>query len=554
MRKRALAVIALSLLMVRPGASQAPPVINGQSGAVTISPQTLDWLRQRLAEEEERLRQLQVAIQQISRAVGHNQPVSQSLVPTPAEAATLITTGALAPPIAVLETTPGTIGALPVAPLPIIVPHPPLIPTAAQRMARDTVSRPPLIPAPLRRSEPTDSIGERTAAIPGAPLISPLEPVTITPLPVILTEPIAIAPSATDPNGPVSITPPPHGPAVPTVTIAPPPSAIDPTSPTPGIDRATPVTRRPPQILIPAFTPNRPPSTGDSTAPTPDHSGSPVVVPPNSDGDDLVIPEGIVGSLPNGQPATGLRAGQSMAQVRRIKGTPALISRDDPAGTETWTYPDGTLLFRSGQLTPGPGIANAPRPERIARAGTREPIYAPPVPLVEAKRPAPTSVVTSPRIVVPSLEQVAAARSKPLGERTPIDRVAGVRQRIRTARRATTESEITTERIETTRQSEAITPVRRGKSIRTGRSTTSKRWARATRTRRWARAHRRAHRMALREATPRGRRSAMKACRKCRIARAYLRRSTSSRVAAWRAQTRTKSIDRAGGVTIIQRR
>jgi hypothetical protein len=69
MIRRAIAIVALSTWAASGAAAQTAPVVDAQTGTVTISPQTLDWFRQRLAEEEERLRQLQVTVQQIARGL-----------------------------------------------------------------------------------------------------------------------------------------------------------------------------------------------------------------------------------------------------------------------------------------------------------------------------------------------------------------------------------------------------------------------------------------------------------------------------------------------------
>jgi hypothetical protein len=572
MMKRALAIAALSLSFVWPAAAQTPPVINGQTGAVTISPQTLDWLRQRLAEEEERLRQLQIAIQQVAREVAASQTAALPLVPTPAETAIPSETA-----IPTAATTPATeTGIAATSPIPAnanttttkVAPHPPLIPPPGARMAPPIASRPPLIPAPLQRE-----IGP-------SPATSPLEPIAIAPIPVTLSEPVATIPSTPEPSAAVSITPPPVGPAVPSVTIVMPSGTIPTATPAPGAAPTAPAPSRPPKIYIPTLAPNRAPSAPDPTNNAPDSTGSPVVIPPNSDGDDLVIPEGIISANPAAQPqADSLRSGQSMAEVRRIKGTPALISRDDAVGSETWTYPDGTLVFRSGRLSGGQiASAEVPQLDPVSRrAIEKAPIGATPARGAgTGSRPAPR-IVTNPR-EVPSLESLAAPDAQAAPEQIPIiNRVAGIQQRItpKSAGMTTTTparpgvqrtASARGTRTTTSRQGTTVTTRRHTRTASAKRATrtgTGHRYARTTRWTKaqkvkWARTHRRNHRTALRNATPRVRVAAINACRKCRIARAYLygprRTANQSRVAAWRGQTRTKSTRDASKVTIIQRK
>jgi hypothetical protein len=609
MMKRMLAILTVSLLFVWPGgsglsaAAQTPPVINGQTGAVTISPQTLDWLRQRLAEEEERLRQLQIAIQQVARAVAASQQTVQSLVPTPAEAAIPDAADGSLPPVAVtpetsrraseafgapIATTTGSGPSAPrpplipqsprqtTSPVPVaaalapITPHPPLIPGPGWRATppAPSASRPPLIPAPLQREISVAPAPPVTAAAPSTPE-SPLPPVTIAPLPVTLAEPVVIVPPGTSPISgsipslgaepdaaesalpPVSVTPPPVGPPPPSVTIAPPPGPAPAEAPADGTGGSVQPSRpRSPKILIPTFRPNRPPSARDGAQDGVDHSGSPVILPPGSEGDDLVIPDGVVGANPNKGPsgvpgADPLRAGQTMGQVRRIKGTPALISREDSTGTETWIYPDGTLIFRAGRLS-GRQVAGAETPlmEPIRRQTTTR------APALSRSGQAAGAALGTPHVaanpnVVPTLGEIVP-EIKPASQKPIVNKVAGLREKTATRRDGRTPTRVVN-RMASSRRKGTMVACRPTRFVRS---------TRALKMRRWARAHRRAHRMALRHAAPRARTAALSACRKCRIARAYLRRQTHGRVAAWRGETRARSLRRAepNRVTIIQRR
>jgi hypothetical protein len=299
---------------------------------------------------------------------------------------------------------------------------------------------------------------------------------------------------------------------------------------------------RAPRILIPSFTPNRPPAAAGPTSDSIDSSGSPVVIPPASGGDDLIIPEGVVGANPVIQPsalptAGSLRSGLTMAEVRQMRGTPALISRDDAAGTETWTYPDGTLIFRAGRLSmPRMAAAGSPRMEPVARrtgAMPSTPLSARRVATTTPERP---RMATAPAIAAtPMATTVPQAKPEP-ENKVVVKKVAGRRENLRTTSRRTDTKKVTARR-----------------TTRSARST------RYQRMRRWARSHRRTHAQALRRETPTVRRAAMNACSKCRTARAYLRRPRSAnqnRVAAWRSTYNGKTMRgaTANGVKIIQRR
>jgi hypothetical protein len=556
MFRRAIATFALALAFANAGVGQTPPVIDGQTGAVTITPQTLDWLRQRLADEQERLRQLQISIQQIQRAMAASQTAAQPIVPIPSQPTTTasapiqtpeppasLTPGATAPHQATRPGTQSEEG---------VTPRHPFTPTPGQAAAAPPKSalkpRPPFTPSPTRREAalvPTPKKGEpappHAAEVPTLIFAPPTEPAT---------SPAPTTPAATLPP--------------PTITVTPAPGGGTPAS----------KTSRPPSIMIPTFAPKGAPSAIGGATDDTDRTGSPVRIAPGAEGDetDLNI-EGIVGSRVTTEPsvlplAPPLRPGLSMAEVRQIKGTPSLISRDDAAGTETWTYQDSRLTFRGGRLIgPRKSSSDAPSLAPVARPVTaRAPTPARRnEPLTRRVRPAPTRQQVALRVSTPRppTERVAGStetrveRSAAPG-RTNHRRTATRRtERVATWRGTAPRSRRTYRNVRTTRIVRTTRTTRTGHTTRVVRTTRTTHASRTYRMRRWAREHRRAHRRALRDEPSAKRAAILRACRKCQLARHYLGGTphSSSRVAAWRATTPTMARHTTGkGVTITQRR
>src|SRR5262249_25055690 len=138
-----------------------------------------------------------------------------------------------------------------------------------------------------------------------------------------------------------------------------------------------------PRIAVPMWTPGAP-SIPPAAAPPagPDVSGSPVPILPGAD-DAAPLGEIEIPPAPDGaqahvttEPAVvplaaPLRHGLSLEEVRRIKGTPALISRNEQASVETWSYPDGSMTFQGGRLTTWKLRSAPPAPEPVARRAPR---------------------------------------------------------------------------------------------------------------------------------------------------------------------------------------
>jgi hypothetical protein len=425
MKRRAIAILALSLLARTPVAAQTAPVIDGQNGTVTISAQTLDWFRQRLAEEEQRLRQLQVTVQQIARALANN------------------------------NNTPPTLSAVP--------------------------------------SQPAAQDG---SPIPGA--------TTGTARPATQPSPWAEVPAPTSPN----------------TAASPAQQAPNAGAPKPGTRRQNPG----PRIAIPTWAPAAPYAPPTARPPVvPDVSGSPVPIEPGMDDADPVEgaeasaggrgTQALVTTDPALLPlAAPLRLGLTQEEARRIKGTPALISRSEQAGIETWSYPDGSMTFQGGRLTTWRLQSVPPPMEPVARRAPRA------MPAEDRLAMGPTDR----EIEIPA--DTGASPPQPAGkvavrEKAAVEKVAP--------------SRTTTQR------------VRRG-SRRHHRSTWRHRrhhhryaWSRHRHARyAWSARHR--HRWAKGTVRTVGRHAAAHTnCRLCRMARAHLRsdhRVVMTEVAGWRAR------------------
>lgn len=515
MLQRAITIFALALLLGGAAVGQTAPVIDGQTGAVTITPQTLEWLRRQLAEEEDRLRQLQVAIRQIERALAASQVTAETLIPPPGSQATTGHTPAPTPELPPVVATP--------------------IPPASPRAA--IVPRPPFPPPPSQSQTP------HTAPIVPAPRISTPAPVAATPSRVVPSlEELVSSPAGTAP--PVAVATPPVG----------------------GDPQPAPASSRPPRIMIPTFAPRGAPgSAASGVTDEIDRSGSPVPLPPGAEGDEPIefpaIPGASATTDPSALPLVApLRAGLTMAQVRQIKGTPALIRRDDASGTEVWTYDDTMLTFRGGRLdtfrvgaaevtdrepVAGPAVANTPaaehRREPVAWRGTTR--------MPERQRLAMDGSVT---------QATERAQTQKRGSRVETEPTSATSKASESRR----SERVARWRGSTQRTRPSWRSRRTARAYHSRRTTRSYRWTRAARQyrmRRWARQHQRSHRWALRNQPAERRAAIMAECRKCRIAQRYLlknRRGTSSRVASWRSTTRAPRQARsakAHQVKIIQR-
>jgi hypothetical protein len=270
-------------------------------------------------------------------------------------------------------------------------------------------------------------------------------------------------------------------------------------------------------------TPNAPPTAAQPVGP--DVSGSPVPIAPGAEDaaptGDIEIPGALEGAearvttdpavLPLAAP---LRPGLTQEQVRQVKGTPALISRNDQAGIETWSYPDGSITFQGGRLTTWKLQSVAPSMEPVARRAPRA------TPAEERMAMGATD------IEIP--EAAAPPRSEPAEKIVPEEKSVEKVAQLRTTTRTTTKK------------------VRRGHR-RSHRSAWHHRrhhrfaWGRHRSHRYASTRYRRHHRWAKGTVRTTGRHaSAGTHCRLCQMARAHLRsghRVVMSEVAGWRARS-----------------
>jgi len=268
-------------------------------------------------------------------------------------------------------------------------------------------------------------------------------------------------------------------------------------------------------------TPYAPPTARPPAVP--DVSGSPVPIAPGAD--DAAPVEGVVGSaggrgnqaLVTTDPAlmplaAPLRLGLTQEEARRIKGTPALISRNEEAGVETWSYADGSMTFQGGRLTTWRLQSVPPPMEPVARR-------------------APQAMPAEDRLAMgPTDREIEIPAGTGASPPEPAGKVA-VTQKAEVEKVAP--SRTTTQRV-------------RRSSRRHHRSTWRHRrhhhryaWSRRHHARyAWSARHR--HRWAKGTVRTVGRHAAAPArCRICRMARAHLRaghRVVMTEVAGWRAR------------------